>query len=87
MYNYTELLFKFICTVIPMGRRTILEVTEDVLKLLSDEKPHSIQSISTELKCQWRTTAKILEFLKRIKLVKETEGKTTYKTERLFSLR
>jgi len=70
-----------------MSRRTILDVAEELLKLLSDEKQYSVQAISTELKCQWRTTIKVLEFLKRINLVKETEGKTTYKTERLFSLK
>ena len=70
-----------------MTRRTILDVAEESLKILSDKEQHSVQGISTELGCQWRTTIKVLEFLKKVDLVKEVEGKTTYKTERLFSLK
>ena len=70
-----------------LKRRTILDLAEEIWKVLSDKKPHSIQGISTKLNCQWRKTIKVLDFLKKINLVKETEGKTTYKTERLFSLK
>jgi DNA-binding transcriptional regulator YhcF (GntR family) len=70
-----------------MKRRGILEVTELVLKRLSDGKKHSVQSLASELKCQWKTIIKVLEFLKKIGLVKETKGKVTYKAERLFCLR
>lgn len=70
-----------------MSRRSVLEVTEQILKLLSNKKIYSIQTISLKLKCQWKTSVKCLEFLKRINLVKEQQGKTTYKTERLFSLK
>ncbi len=70
-----------------MTRRTILDVTEEVIKLLSDKKQYSVQGLSSRLNCQWRTTIKVLEFLKRIDIVKEVKGKTTYKTERLFSLK
>ena len=70
-----------------MPRRDILKVTEQILKKLSIKKDESIQSLSLEINAQWRTTIKCLEFLKRIGLVKERKGKTTYKTERLFSLK
>jgi predicted transcriptional regulator len=70
-----------------MSRRSILDVAEDILKLLSNKKEYPVQRISSEINSQWRTTIKVLEFLKRIGLLKETEGKTTYKAERLFSLK
>ena len=70
-----------------MGRRTILEVIEDILKVLRKEKELSVKGISEEVKSQWETTIKALEFMKRINLVKEREGKKTHKAERLFSLK
>lgn len=69
-----------------MGRRNILGVIEDILKLLKRKDEMSIQHISNEIKSQWETTSKALEFMKRINLVKEREGKKTHKAERLFSL-
>lgn len=70
-----------------MGRRSILEVIEDILKVLKKEKELSVKSISSEVKSQWETTIKALEFMKRINLVQEREGSKTHKTERLFSLK
>lgn len=70
-----------------MPRKDILKTTEDILKLLSDKKEHSIQNISVRLNIQWKTSIKSLEFLKRINMVKERKGKITYKPERLFRLR
>jgi len=70
-----------------MGRRTILDVIEDILKVLKKEKELSVKGISEEVKSQWETTIKALEFMKRISLVQEREGKKTHRTERLFSLR
>ena len=69
-----------------MSRRNILKVAEDILKILSDKKEHSIQSISLKANTQWKTAVKCLEFLKKIDLVKERKGNVTYKAERLFSL-
>ena len=70
MYNYTEVVFKIIGISVPMPRRDILKITEEILKLLSDKKEHSVQNISTKLKSQWKTTIKCLNFLKKINLVK-----------------
>ena len=70
-----------------MGRRTILEVIEDILKVLKKDKELSVKGISDEVKSQWETTIKALEFMKKVNLVQEREGKKTHKTERLFSLR
>ena len=70
-----------------MPRRDILKIIEEILKLLLDKKEHSVQNISTKLKCQWKTTIKCLNFLRKINLVKERKGKVTHKAERLFSFR
>ncbi|MEK6882417.1 MAG: hypothetical protein AABY22_22545 [Nanoarchaeota archaeon] len=69
-----------------MPRKDILKITEKILKILSNKKEHSIQSISLKVNTQWRTAIKCLEFLKKIDLVKERKGNITYKAERLFSL-
>jgi len=66
------------------GRRGILDVAEDILKLLSDKKEYSVQQISLKVNSQWRTTIKVLEFLKKVGLVSERAGKESYRTERLF---
>ena len=69
-----------------MPRKDILKITEKILKILSDKKEHSVQSISLEARTQWRTAIKCLEFLQKIGLIKERKGNITYKAERLFSL-
>jgi Mn-dependent DtxR family transcriptional regulator len=69
------------------GRRNILDVTEDILNLLSKKSNLSVKAISEEIGSQWETTIKSLEFLKRINLVKEKPGEKSYKTERLWSLK
>jgi len=68
-------------------RRGILEVAEEVIKVLSKEEECTIQSLADKTKSQWRTIIKILEFLKKINFVKERKGNVTYKAERLFSLK
>ncbi|MBS3092560.1 hypothetical protein J4466_04030 [Candidatus Pacearchaeota archaeon] len=70
-----------------MGRRNILDVIEDIIKLLNKEKELSVKGISEEVKSQWETTIKALEFMKKMNLVKERQGKKTNKIERLFSLK
>jgi Mn-dependent DtxR family transcriptional regulator len=69
------------------GRRSILDVTEDILNLLSKKSNLSVKAISEEIGSQWETTIKSLEFLKRINLVKEKPGEKSYKAERLWSLK
>ncbi len=49
----------------------------------SDEK---VQKAFEKLGVGQETTIKALEFMKKVKLVKERQGKKTHKTERLFSL-
>ena len=66
------------------GRRGILDVAEDILKLLSDKNEYSVQQISLKVNSQWRTTIKVLEFLKKAGLVSERAGKESYRVERLF---
>lgn len=70
-----------------MGRRNILEVIEDIKKVLSKNKELSVKAISEEIRSQWETTIKALEFMKKQGLVNEREGKKTHKVERLFSLK
>ena len=70
-----------------MSRRNILEVIEDIKKLLSKEKELSVKKISEKIKSQWETTIKALEFMKKQNIVKEKQGKKTYKIERIFSLK
>ncbi|MDP3881967.1 MAG: hypothetical protein Q8Q31_03775 [Nanoarchaeota archaeon] len=70
-----------------MGRRNILNVIEDILRALKKKDEMSVKSISEEVKSQWETTIKALEFMKRVNLVKEREGKKTHKTEGPFSLK
>lgn len=69
------------------GRRNILEVTEEIIKLLSNKSDLSVKAISEEVGSQWETTIKSLEFLKRIGLVQEKKGDISYKAERLWSLK
>ena len=70
-----------------MARKDILSITKEVISLLQDKQKYSIRSISTELNIRWETVLKSLEFLKENGLVKESEGKKTYKKERLFNLK
>lgn len=70
-----------------MGRRNILNVIEDILSVLKKNDEMSVKALSEEVKSQWETTIKALEFMKKINLVKEREGKKTNKIERLFSLK
>ena len=70
-----------------MPRRNILEIIEDIQKALSKGEEMSVKKISGKVKSQWETTIKALEFMKRVNLVQEREGKKTHKIERLFSLK
>tara|TARA_Y100000310_G_scaffold266433_1_gene277912 strand:+ start:104 stop:319 length:216 start_codon:yes stop_codon:yes gene_type:complete len=70
-----------------MSRRNILEVIEDIKKILSKGEEMSVKKISEKIKSQWETTIKALEFMKKQGIVKEQKGKKTHKVERLFSLK
>ncbi len=69
-----------------MSRKSILNVIEDILDLLSKEKELSVRQISIKIKSQWETTMKALNFMMKINCVKEKKGKKTNRVERLFSL-
>jgi|TARA_B100001971_G_C18046490_1_gene460496 predicted RNA-binding protein with RPS1 domain len=69
-----------------MSRRNILEVIEDIKRVLSKGDEMSVKKISNEIRSQWETTIKALEFMKSQNMVREREGKKTNKVERLFSL-
>ena len=69
-----------------MSRNNILETTKRILRLLKKEE-HSVNEVSSELKIQWKTAIKSLDFLKDIGLVEESKGKTTYRSERLFRMK
>jgi predicted transcriptional regulator len=70
-----------------MSRRNILEVIEDIQKILSKEKEMSVKGISEKINSQWETTIKALEFMKKQGIVKERKGTDTNRVERLFSLK
>ncbi len=68
-------------------RISILNVIEDIIKVLKKGDEMSVKRISEEVNSQWETTIKALEFMKKQGMVKEREGKKTNKKERLFSLK
>ena len=70
-----------------MSRRNILEVIEDIKKVLSNENELSVKRISEKIKSQWETTIKALEFMKKQGMVKERFNDQTERKERLFSLK
>ncbi len=72
--------------IVSMPRKSILDTTKDVLIQLN-KREQTINELSNELRIQWKTTAKVLKFLKDIGLVKERKGDKTYREERLFSLK
>jgi len=69
-----------------MSRNNILDITKDVLKLLR-KREYSVNEVADNLKIQWKTAIKSLEFLKEIGLARERKGELTFKEERLFSLK
>lgn len=70
-----------------MSRRNILDVIEDIKKILSNEKEMSVKKISEKIKSQWETTIKALEFMKKQGMVSERKNDETERVERLFSLK
>ena len=70
-----------------MKRRGVLEISEDVYRLLLKESELSVHAISQKVKCEWKTAVKILEFLGKVGVVKEKRFSTGEKRyERLFEL-
>lgn len=70
-----------------MTRKSPYDTVREITKVLRKNKELPIKSIANEIGSQWDTTLTALEFMKELKIVKERDGKMTYRTERLFSLR
>ena len=70
-----------------MSRRNILDVIEDIKKILSKGEEMSVKKISEKIKSQWETTIKALEFMKKQGMVTERKNDETERVERLFSLK
>lgn len=70
-----------------MGRKSMLDVLRDILKTLGKQNELSVKSLSEKIGSQWETTIKALKFLEEVNLVKQREGKESFRTERLFSLK
>ncbi|MBU2576225.1 MAG: hypothetical protein KKF50_00705 [Nanoarchaeota archaeon] len=70
-----------------MSRRSILDVIEDIKKVLSKGDEMSVKRISEKVNSQWETTIKALEFMKKQGMVKERMNDQTERVERLFSLK
>ena len=70
-----------------MKRKSLFDIVREISKILKKEKEMTVKSIADGIGSQWDTTMKSLEFMKEFKLVKERAGNTTYRAERLFSLK
>ncbi len=70
-----------------MSRRNILDVIEDIKKVLSKGNENSVKKISEKIGSQWETTIKALKFMKNQGMVKERRNNKTKRVERLFSLK
>lgn len=69
-------------------RRDTIFIAEVVYNFLRKEKKEfSINKIAREVKAKWNTTARALEFLKRLDLVSERNGKKQPIAERLFKFK
>jgi len=66
--------------------RNILDITEEIIKVLGKEEELSIRQISLKVRTHRAIALRSLEFLKRINLVKERKGTDTKRGDRLFSL-
>ena len=70
-------------------KRDSLDTIKDAFLFLkhNPNEEFSIYKISNLIKSRWESTSRALKYLKEMGLVKEREGKKTYKRERLFSLK
>ena len=66
--------------------RSILDITEEIVKLLKKNKELSVRQISIKVKSHRNVVLKSLEFLKKMDLVKERKADGNVDT-RLFSLK
>ena len=87
MHNYANFLFKSMCTIVHMVRKSITSLMEDIKKLLEKNKELSIRQLALKTKSQWRTIEKALKTMKNLNVVKERKSNKTERIERLFSLK
>lgn len=66
--------------------RNILDITEEVIKVLKKDKELSIRQISLKVKSHRSVILKGLEFLKKIGYVSERKGDENKVETRLFRL-
>ncbi len=69
-----------------MTKRGSFDIVRDIIKILSKEKGLSVQQIALKINAQWETTINSLDFMKEVGLVKENDGKKSYRNERIFIL-
>jgi len=69
-----------------MKRRNTLATLEDILIILKKNKELSFNQLQRKSKTQWRTLKSCLDFLIKVKLIKETKTGKEKNSTRLFSL-
>ena len=53
-----------------------MDIGENIFKLLLKEDKLSVHNIAQKIKCEWRTTIRVLVFLKVVSVVKEKRVST-----------
>ena len=69
-----------------MERRNTIATLEDILIILKKNKELSFNQLQRESKTQWRTLKRCLDFLIKVKLIKERKTGKEKTSTRLFSL-
>ena len=69
-----------------MERRNTLATLEDILIILKKNKELSFNQLQRRSKTQWRTLKGCLDFLIKVKLIKETKTGKEKNSTRLFNL-
>jgi len=70
-----------------MERRDTISVLNEVLSVLKKNKELSFNQLQKKTKTQWRTLKNCIDFLLKVKLIKEKKGDSKPNPERLFSLK
>ena len=68
-------------------RKNFAQIVLEIKLLLEKEEELSIRQISFKTKSQWRTVEKVLDLLKKLKIVEESENKENDVKSRLFRIR
>ena len=70
-----------------MERRDTISVLEEILEILDKNKDLSFNQLQRKSKTQWRTLKRCIEFLLKVKLVKEIKTGEEHNSTRLFNLK